>query len=168
MVVQLVSKMCDSISLAGEREHASHGTPCATQMLMLCLKEETKSFPSLEAWKGTWDHHPSTLPLLISRCSFSKRQLPCFFKFSLKSCQTRPFWTAWMFPKASWGIPKSELHPIVWGLGEIWEELERNSEYRRKMQELRARMVLMSPYESLWLRYWTGSFVRPLAAWQIT
>lgn len=24
-----------------------------------------------------------------------------------------------MFPKLSWGIPKSELHPVVWGLGEM-------------------------------------------------
>lgn len=42
MGVHLVSTMCDSISLAGKRECASHDIPCATQMLILCLKEESK------------------------------------------------------------------------------------------------------------------------------
>lgn len=140
MGMHLVSAMCDSISLAGKRECASHDTPCAAQMLMLCLKEGNKSYCSLEAWKGTWEHLPSTLPLLISRCSFSKRHLPCFF-IQLK---TMPDKAILMSPKLSWGIPKSEMHLIVWGLGEMWGELERNSEFRRKMQEPRARMVLMS------------------------
>lgn len=83
MRVHLVSKTCDSIFLAGERERASHNTPCATQRLVSCLKEGSKSYSSLEAWKGIWEHHPSMLPLLISRCSFSKRHLPRFFFFSV-------------------------------------------------------------------------------------